>query len=206
MGLYLVHVHDAPRDVTVVVAHDITEYEIEADSLRAACEMVLGKPVRTSPPVSTMHLQAPGHRDYKAPDRSRFHAVAAFTANDRDSLERALARSDKELDARALIATTAARLWADGERSTMHDCTVLVETWDDRDADHVALLKAWVENEWVDEERTGRTWFTDLHEKLASVGVDGPVERAIAEGVYWDVAREVVAEAEAELAASPKGP
>ena len=207
MSLYLVRVHAAPPNTTVTMVHRAYEYEVEADSLREACEMVAHQPVRAEPPVKRNLGPGPGHREYVEPDRARFKAVADFTANDRASMARGIERAFEEVTERKLAAQRLGRDHALVRgRSTIEECVTCVDSWDDASVDHAAAFRSWVEGEWYDEVVDGRSWFHGLHGALDKAGLGGDDLRKLAEEAYWTAAREVVAVLEADRYAGRAGP
>ena len=204
MPLYLVSVHPKHRACTVPVDASPYEYEVEGTDLAEACRRVIGMPVRTGTGVTRRQDRTPYDRRYIEPDRSRYDAVAHVLEKDEASIARGVAKAMEEVTARGARAAAIGRDEAVTRQSgTIHECVTLVDTWDDRDADHAALFRHWVENDWYDESGKDESWFHDLHERLAKAGVDGPAERVRAEAAYWEGVREVVAEAEAEREAAP---
>ncbi len=204
MPLYLVSVHPKHRACTVPVEANAREYEVEAADLATACRQVLDMPVRTGPGVARRRERSPYDERYVEPDRSRYDAVAHVLEKDESSVARGVAKAMEEVEARGAKAAAIGRAEAVSRQSgTIHECVTLVDTWDDRDADHAALFRHWVENDWYDESGKDQSWFQDLYERLAAAGIDGPAERARAEAAYWDGVREVVAEADAGRDAAP---
>ena len=205
MPLYLIHVHPKPANATVPVAQRIHEFEVNSRTLTEACLAVIDAPMNLKG-TTLRRTEHPYLGTYVEPEAGKYAAVAHVSEGKRDRVRDYVTTAGVDYDAERIsrarhLGTSHGRSAA--EATNLADMLTLDRSWEDLSADHAGKLRAYVENEWYDEEVEGRSWFHEMEARLRTVGLDQEDAISAAVSAYWQEVHDLAARLNDERPVAP---